>query len=391
MTSLRPRSGRFGYSYRSVRRKGLRDGRSWRWVMWPFRARKDPIPSLDQETAGFETEIRHAAETDMREQAQRWQTEDGVLKTEFCQALMERRQASLAFRTEAGRESSAAAAFEEIKDKYFALEAPLLSRTWMHFWLVFIGIAEFVLNASVFQVLGQSRIETYLVALGLAFVIPYLAHWLGQALRQEDKEPLDIIIILGLTPTTVLFGLFALARFRGDFFQAMDIQRLLGLQMTSQEATYLFLLLNILLFLAAMLCSYAGSPREMARHRRLRKSYQAALRSLKKESAESRTAATKLGAAEARYQRARETRGKRYKSLREEALSIKENGEWLVAVYRSANMESRTSASVPLCFQDGAAHRVLRLPGSLTPPNVLDWDCGEEWEEGLPGAGPEER
>src|SRR5712692_9957466 len=88
----------FPHTFRSVRRQGIRDGRDWRWKLWaprwPLREAKDPEPpATQQESALFESTLKEGGENDIQLIAERWAQLDVKLKSDYCAAQAELRQA----------------------------------------------------------------------------------------------------------------------------------------------------------------------------------------------------------------------------------------------------------------------------------------------------------
>lgn len=361
---------------RKARRKGKWDGRPWKWKFWPFLKKPKPShPAVDGDYAMYERVIRQAGEDDIQRMAQEWGEEDEELKTEYCEARIGLERARSRFDKEIGEESLAAGAFDIAKTRFLELPAPALDPKWMYFWLVLIGFGEFVFNAQVFLILGQSRFETYLFALALGIILPVGAHYMGEALRQDEKEPKDLAILVA-TPLVILGALYAVSRFRGEDIASSEIAGILGLHMSADEAVRLFFLINVGLFFVSMLVAYAGGHRDKPEYQRRKKIFKDAKRRLAKESSEAQAAGTVLERAELRYQRAKETRGKRYEHLRQKAIGVIETADWLTSVYESANVEGREDGAVPRCFNRHQENRI-QLPEIFESKEVTDWSCDE--------------
>lgn len=368
----RPRS--YVYTYGSVKRKGKKDGRDWRWKFWPpkwpFRESKEPIPPISQsEPAQFESALTEAAEADMQSLAEEWKAMDEKLKPEYCQAEAERGIAKETYEKEAGEEKTALGVYEKASEAFLKVPSPPLSPSWMRFWLFVIAIGEFPLNAVVFQVLGQSRAETYLVAAFIGIFFPLAAHAFGKSLRQENKSKTDQVLV-ALSPLFVLAILTGLGFVRAKFFEALELQQLLGITVTPTQATVLFIVINIAVFFVAVVISYQGSHGNEAEYNTLQKAFMHALNRLGKESGEAKAAAERLTRAEERFQKALHRRHKSFEKIAEQAKHIKETNDWFVSVYRFANMEARRNPANPECFKKPPAE--AKIPDSL---QNLDWDC----------------
>lgn len=380
----------FVYTYRKVRRHGKRDGRPWQWTLWPFRKPKPPTPAVDQTRAAeFEIELKEAADHDIEVVAKRWHHRDEKLKAAYCEAFSEHISAKAAVEPESREAAEAARAFEHARDELFGLEFPTMNPRWAFFWLALIGFGEFFLNATVFQLLGGGRWETYLAAMALGVAIPLAGHFLGQALRQDEKRLWDYVLI-GLVPVAVFAGLWALALLRARFAEAagVEIAQVLGVELTREEFARIFLLLNVLLFFVATVCAYAGSHRDASRYRRVYKKYRIAKKGLEKELGEARAAVKRLECAERVLHKARTRRAKRYQKVRQEALDLKATAEWFSRLYRTENVRERRDGR-PKCFDLEVPSAAIELPYDFRDNELRDWDCGEIVGEDRETAEPE--
>lgn len=383
---------KYRYTERSVKRRAEKDGRPWRWSIWPFREDDASIPPADQESpADFERDLRRSAEDDLATIASRWEEDDDDLRKEFCAAREELLQAREDEREESEEESEARKAFEMAREKFYAFDPPAVDRRWMLFWLVLIGVGEFFLNSTVFQVLGGGRWETWVAALAVGVAIPLFGHWTGHQLRQEEKETGDWLLLI-LSPAALFAGLYGLSLLRGEFAEAagQQIQRVFGVEFTSQEFMLIFLLLNILLFFVATICSFAASHPQEARYRKARKLFASARKELGRESDQAEEAARRLDAARKRYQRARNRRQTRYQQRRQEAVDQRSTYAYLSQVYRTENLRAR-EAGRPACFDRPIPAEDVELPEVLRAEELEDWDCSEvepRAAEGAEEAGP---
>jgi len=357
-----------------VRKQGIRDGRDWRWRLWPpqwpLREPKEPHPSLtDAACAQFEEELKESAESFIEQEATEWKKLDKTLKPEYCVALVRLGQARQRAAKEKSEVEPVARQFERAEKLFYQLDAPGLDPRWMHFWLIAIAVAEFPLNTVVFQLLGQRVRETYLIAGGLALVIPLLAHAFGAALRQESKNFVDKCLIAAAP--VIAFGLlFVVAIVRERFMEVSPISKLLNVPVTPVQGTVLFLALNVALFFVATILSYEGTHPDRRLYKTRRRNLAHAKSVFAKESAEVAAAAREEEEAAATLQQKRTMRQKHFEHAAAEAQSIKETFDWLVGVYRAANQGARRSADKPESFKK--LHPEAMLPATLTR---LEWDC----------------
>lgn len=379
---------RFTYTHRAVKRMGHRDGRDWRWRFFPFRTSKARRPEPEARAALREREFKEAAESDMELYANQWREEDREhLKEDFCQAESEYERARQVFAVETEQDEGAHEVFEVVRREYLKAEQPGLNPQWMLVWLAVIGAGEFFLNSVVFQVLGSGELETYIAALAVGLGIPVAADLLGRHLKQEHKTSLDWKFILA-TPIAVLGGLAVLAVLRTRFVEAQRDLGMLPIEVSPLEFIIVFLLLNVLLFVIATFLAYAGSHRDGARYRELRRAYRAEAKRLKQESSETETALRRLEEAERRLHEAREGRRKRYQEFRQLAVSVNELADLYSLVYRNANLHVRPDK--PRCFEQDPPSHNLPLPDALRAEEPTDWDCSERYvEEAGVAASPE--
>jgi hypothetical protein len=361
------------YSQYAVKRQGKKDGRNFAWKIWPFAKRaKDPTPRIDEEEFPFyENEIFEVGESEMHQISKKWAEIDHKLKTDYCIALSTQLDAEKNYMKEIAEADTAGKDLEPFKKEYQSIATPAISHKWMYVWLFIIGIAELPLNSVAFQILGASKLETYVMTFIIGIILPIAAHYFGQSIRQ-DRHSLKDIIIMVVAPLVVISLISAISIFRETLFDTLQQNSILKVNMTPQTATILFIIINISVFFVATIVSYQGSHRNHEEFRSKQRRYRDALRSLNKESAEASKAAKILQKANMALEMKKQQRSKIHEKFSEEAKILKENYEWLVRSYRTANMSVRTSATYPTCFKKDP--KAMIIPSSLIPEN-LDWEC----------------
>lgn len=359
------------YSHRQVVRKGKKDGRNWKWKFWPFVKQDKPqSPRPGQtEPAAFEKELIQVAEGDISREAEKWMERDRELKPKYCQALVAVKAAKQKFHKEDKEAQAALKAFETAEAEYKKLELPPVSSAWRNFWLFFIAVAEFPLNSVVFALFGAGKIETFIMAAGLCVAIPVIAHFFGQALRQEHKSLTDKALMITM-PLIMLLILGAIAFIRAKYFQAARSYNLIGVEMSPTAMTTLFIIINMAIFLVAVLVSYEGTHPDHRFFRAVVRRYREALKKLRKEGSEAESAGRELAQAEQRFQQIRQQRLKIYQQHAQRARTLQQTGEWLAATYRAANLRVRND--FPECLKGD-------VPSPVIPQELLnlDWDCPE--------------
>ncbi len=356
------------YTHHLVTCKGKKDGRNWKYSFWPFRTEKPVEPKPEQEMPPqFETEIVKAAENDVAKDAEKWKELDQKLKPKYCQAVAVLDNARKKHLKESEEADLAKTEFDAAKTKYEELTMPALDAKWRNLWLIFIAIAEFPLNSIVFGILGSGRLETYIISAGLCVAIPLIAHFFGQSIRQENKNSTDIILMITM-PVTILLILGAIAFIRAKYFEAMIHQDLIGISITPTQMTILFIIINMAIFLVAVMVSYEGSHPDKKYFKTITGRYKEAMKRLQKEATEATEAGAELARAEQNFQQVRQHRLKSHEKFIQAIKTIVDGGEWLVSSYRAANL--RVRKDIPQCFKQQP-----QSPAIAEELLKLDWEC----------------
>jgi len=360
------------YTHRSVVCRAKKDARNWRWKFWPFaKEEKAKEPKTDQTIdAQYEKELLQLAESLMAETAEKWKDLDMKLKPEYCETNKEKVIAKKRWELESKEAKQSSGEFEKAKEIFYKFQPPSLDPKWSLFWLVLIGISEFFINSLVLQILGQGQIETYIAAFGMCIMIPWGAHYFGKSLHQETKNRVDVFWLI-TTPLMVLTLIGGLSFLRSKYFEALGISKILGIEVTPTEATTVFIIINLALFVIAAVISHEGSHPQHNAYTQAQKRYKDALKAFEDDEDAVKKAAKDFSEAEKRQKHIQHKRAKTYEKLCQEANSIKERIEWLISAYRATNLANRED--VPKCFEK--PHNTPEIPVSL---NDLDWSCEEK-------------
>ncbi|MCI0618755.1 hypothetical protein L0244_37750, partial [bacterium] len=87
---------------------------------------------------------------------------------------------------------------------------------------------------------------------------------------------------------------------------------------------------------------------------------------------EAEDSSEELAEAEEALIEARNKRAKTFEVYCEEANNLADEVEWLIRVYRTANMEARLDARKPACFKKPPIG--IHIPDNFKPDNIA-WDC----------------
>lgn len=360
------------YTYRSVIKRAKKDARDWKWKFWPFLKEKKPKePKTDQEIESqFERELLQSGENQISQIAEEWKERDMKLKPNYCAAKKRYEAAYKTLTEEKGEMSESVKEYRAAKEVFDKFEPPSLKPLWMLFWLIAIGISEFFINSLVLQILGQNQLETYIAAFSMCVMIPLGAHFFGKSLQQTNKSSVDKFWLI-ITPLIILTLIGGLSFLRSKYFEGIGISKLLGIEVTSTEATIVFIIINIALFVVAAVVSHEGSHPQHKLYSRAKKRFSIAQKDLERDESDVKKAARELKVSERDLEIKKHVRAKTHERLKEEAVTIKESAEWLISAYRSTNLTNRED--VPECFTKEP--KVPVIPQTL---QQIEWECSEE-------------
>lgn len=359
------------YTYRSILRRAKKDARNFRWKFWPFlKEQKSKEPKTDQQIESqFERELLQSGESQISQISEEWKERDLKLKPDYCAALRRYTSAYKTLSEKKGEMSDSVKEYNAAKGLFDKFEPPSLKPGWMLFWLIAIGISEFFINSLVLQILGQNQIETYIAAFSMCVMIPLGAHFFGKSLQQIYKSTVDKFWLITV-PIIILTLIGGLSFLRSKYFEGMGISKLLGIELTSTEATIVFIIINIALFVVAAVVSHEGTHPQHKSYSQAKKRFKLAQKELEKDEEDVKMAAKELKSSEKDLEMKKHIRAKTHERLKEEAVTIKESAEWLISAYRSTNLANRED--VPECFKK--PHKEPEIPDSLLH---LDWNCDE--------------
>ncbi|MBP6047767.1 MAG: hypothetical protein KA530_11890 [Ferruginibacter sp.] len=361
------------YTTRNAKRKGRLDGKSFTWQFWPFiKNNKMAYPIIDQaEPAQYEDELLRLADSEIAEIAEVWKGKDRLLKANYCDILSQRERAFERFEKEEKEVAPEEANLRKIDEEMMNFPEPGIQH-WIAVIFHFIIFAsEIFFNAIVFNSFGFEHNDTIVVAGGLGLGFTLCAYSLGKLLKKDNKSKSDVLWIY-VIPVIVLLALISVSVLRGSYLKDVEKITHVHFSMSPFLASILFFFLNILLFGAGALISYASFSKDEGLRQTLKKRYRHAIKRLKKEKKEAKKAAEEFEEIDKKYMKAKHFRQKEFERLYTQAKTTKEIAEFLVSVYRVANMEKRADSIKPNCFK--IPPRDIVLPEDILPAN-LDWNC----------------
>ncbi|MCL6559725.1 MAG: hypothetical protein K6U74_13200 [Firmicutes bacterium] len=213
---------KFIYSPRVARKRGTRDGRTWRWRLgWPLRVKKEPYPSVDStDPPEFEKEVYSVAEQELHKIAEDWKERDKSLRTACAEAENNYFEVEKNMEKYSQKQQDAIKEYEKIKALFDSLSRPQ-SRFWRYAGHVghyviffFIFCAEFILNKKVFEIFGELDLITYIIAIPIGLAIFICSEYVGHFLASEKRTR---AVVAGVS---LFFVLSALSYLRLKYFEA---------------------------------------------------------------------------------------------------------------------------------------------------------------------------
>lgn len=363
----------YRYSRRKVRCKGKKDGRNWYWKFWPLmKAPKDPTPPLDQtESAAFERELVSGAEAMITELSRQWEVEDRKLFPEYCRKVTYRAN----LRKTSARESKEAEEAKEYmlkaKQELDAFDDPAINSLSEKLLILFFFIIEIPFNAVIFSIFGTGKTETFIMASGTAMVISVLAYFFGKKLKMHPKTLIDRIILL-ILPVLALGVLTAVSVLRSVLFGTVQQFNIIKINLNPDTAAIIFVAINMALFFAAMLVTYAATRPDHKKYITKRRMFRDAKAIYKKALRDEEHVLEELADAEEALAEAYNKRAKTFAIYCEEAARLADMMEWYIGVYRTANVEARLDGKTPDCFKKPPVK--IHIPDNLIESNIT-WDC----------------
>ncbi|MEM2890646.1 MAG: hypothetical protein QW358_04865 [Candidatus Hadarchaeum sp.] len=357
------------------------------WKKWKaiFHGRKDGkegYPSDDSVSPSLYEDRRISdAEAQIRYLRERYERADKKLKEQYCMEKVTLENLNDKIKA---LEKEHQEAREDHKDKRKITEKSRLPvPVPISYWIIFavLAMCEFPMNSVVFDILGEAKWLTYLLAAGLGVIIPLAAHFLGIQLRRESffeslpgacKAMLMIIIVMAV--------LISIAYIREKFVEGSKIATLLGISMDPRMVTIVFLSINLLIFMVATIASNfyhidVGDEikREDYHVKRIIKESRKILNELSEDLESLREAKDKI---EESISKISVARGNLFDQYVARANNVQKTTELLISIYRHENMRSRMKAGKgskePLSFQKDPDIDIGIFAGKL------DEDCGEQ-------------
>lgn len=370
------RKSHYTYTVRRVRRRGKQDGRGFKWKFWPFV--KDPCevdPSVDQqEPAAYVQELLDSMQGNVAIVKEEWEIRDKVLKKNCDNAQDNYIQLKESLDKNTREHQEVADAYKTAKEHFDTFPVPHLSPPVYWSIFVIISLAELFFNYTVFSVLGQSRLETFMVAGGLILAMPIFSHFPGRYLAEEKKDTIKTALCC-VAIAVVLAGIVGIAALRESFFEAAKTAELMGISLSAGKMMTIFIIFNIVLYSALFLIAYESGHKNLSEYKKAKRALTEAEKRLKKEAGDVEGDLRRLADARIAWNVAHTERSGTFKEIQRK-IEV-EIAHWIdgIGTYEAANMFARKVKAPPVSF------RKNRSVDSFFPPDMQVIECKCRYDE----------
>jgi len=230
------------YSRLSARQNALRDA-------------KNNLPGRgDQQFSSFEKELMAMARHEARQITSSYAPKLEVLNGRYKPLLKDYERISKDYDAHAARIGRSEPSVELSRMKYYVL------------MLLFV-LGEIPMNSLAFAVFGENQIFTWIMAVGVAVAIPWIAHSMGILFKRWTDPWWKNAIGIGTLLFLTVFGLVAIGYVRVQYLGDLSKAGAVGSFGNSTLIGAAFVGLNLVILAAATLCSYfAHDPDSMLEH-----------------------------------------------------------------------------------------------------------------------------
>jgi hypothetical protein len=353
----------FEYSLGGAKRNGREDG-------------SRNIPGKDQkEHSAYERQLAMKASKEIRSIAEEWEKEDRNLKGNYVSALKRFIDAKEKAKKEKDEAEKALTEYRHLINQINNTADGHHLGKWPYLvFMLLIGLVEIPLTAKVFEIFGDNRIMTYVFALVLCISVPATAHFMGVMIK-EKFNPKNIVLLF-INLIALISALGAVSWLREKFFESGESQELLGVHMDPQSVTFVFFVIQFLIFASATTASYLAHDSN-PEHLMFKRSKKTGKEDLDKETREADEAEKEFETAAKRLVTTDAERTKRFSEYQNRAEGKIEHCKMVIEVYRGANVRVRGDAEITAF----STYPELNLPSCL---NTLDLECGYAVPEASP-------
>ena len=211
---------------------------------------KNNIPSRDDPNfAQFEQECMAMANNEARQVMAKFEPQLEMLNGKHKPLLKEYERISKDYDAHSKKIERSEPSVELSRGKYYVL-------------MFLFVLGEIPMNSLAFSVFGESQIFTWIMALGVAVAIPWIAHAVGILIKRGSepwwKSGIGVASLLALT----IAGLLAIGYVRVQYLGDLSTAGAVGSFGSSKFIGAAFVGLNLVILAAATLCSYFAHDKD---------------------------------------------------------------------------------------------------------------------------------
>lgn len=211
---------------------------------------KNNLPGRDDPNfSQFEQECMAMANNEARQVMSKYEPQLEVLNGKHKPLLKEFARISKDYDAHAKKIERSEPSVELTRGKYYVLMSLFV-------------LGEIPMNSLAFSVFGESQIFTWIMALGVAVAIPWIAHALGILIKRGSepwwKNGIAVAALLMLT----VFGLLAIGYVRVQYLGDLSTAGAVASFGNSKFIGAAFVGLNLVILAAATLCSYFAHDKD---------------------------------------------------------------------------------------------------------------------------------
>lgn len=371
---------KFRYTTRKVSCTGKRDGRGWKYSIWPFKSQVPVQPAdTEIELAPYVREILRAADDDLTDFAVEWSDRDIKLKTEYCQKLVKLHHAARELKAEEKDFELAKREFDEAEDQFEAMKQPAFSKTAELAWILFLAFGEYFLNYLIFTTLGADDLDTHIIAGVISAAVPLSAMYFGFLLRKQNKDVFErfLAIVMAVAPLIVFAGISVI---RASMFSVAWEDMESRPDISPYTMSIIFISLNVFIFLLGTVISYYSSHADPETYRTLKMRMMRARQRFQKEASDHEQSSVQYENARIDFEKIKHYRKETFDEIVARANDLIQIARLYVSIYQDSNIGERKSGTIPPCFR--LPIPILQLPPALRP-DALDWNCNPDEDSPL--------
>ncbi len=211
---------------------------------------KNNIPNRDDPNfSQFEQECMAMANNEARQIMSKYEPQLEILNGKHKPMLKEYERISKDYDAHSKKIGRSEPSVELSRGKYYVL-------------MFLFVLGEIPMNSLAFSVFGESQIFTWIMALGVAVAIPWIAHAVGILIKRGSepwwKNAIGVAALLLLT----IGGLVAIGYVRVKYLTDLSQAGAVGSIGSSVFVGYAFVGLNLVILAAATLCSYFAHDKD---------------------------------------------------------------------------------------------------------------------------------